>query len=142
MVELIPSIVFAGFCFVAGIFFSKREASRLALEAVEAIRGGIGAELGLLQVQLADEVRKSGEYFAKIQEIEQERNGWRDLYNDQASGHDNAQALMLSEISRLSQLYQRKVGEAPRLDPLIDTVREDWEGKHGKPARAQKPGQA
>lgn len=80
--------------------------------------------------------RKASEYFTKIEEVIQERETWRNLYNDQAGGHQNAQALMLQTISNLVHLYKKETGKTPRIDPLIEVVCGDWTQKHGPEIRS------
>lgn len=79
--------------------------------------------------------RKAAEYLAKIEEVIAERETWRALYNDQAGGHENAQALMLEAITKLLHVYKRDTGKSPQLDPLIELVRGEWVSVHGKEAR-------
>lgn len=79
--------------------------------------------------------RKASEYLAKIEEVIAERETWRALYNDQAGGHENAQALMLEAITKLLHVYKRDTGKSPQLDPLIELVRGEWVSVHGKEAR-------
>jgi hypothetical protein len=96
-----------------------------------------GLEKNLPEV-LADyeRVKKAHlEIHARIEGILKERDGWRELYNDQAAGHDNAQALMMNTISNLAKSYQAATGKTPKLDPLIEVVRTDFVGKHGPAPR-------
>lgn len=79
--------------------------------------------------------RKADEYLAKIEEVIAERETWRALYNDQAGGHDNAQALMLDAINKLLHVYRRDTGKSPQLDPMIELVRGEWVSVHGDEAR-------
>lgn len=79
---------------------------------------------------------KSDSYFKKIDEVIQEREVWRELYNDQAAGHENAQALMMATITHLLQVYRRDTGKmAPNIDPMILQVQTDWLGAHGTEVR-------
>lgn len=118
---------------VFGVFFGKGKKA-VDLSALKSL----GQDLPTLLQSHEAATRKASEYLAKIEEVIMERNTWRDLYNDQAAGHDNAQALMMRTISSLCQAYRKETGKDFRLDPILDLVREDWAGKHS-PARADKP---
>jgi len=86
-------------------------------------------------IHLENAQRKTNAYFLKIDEVLKERDSWRDLYNDQSAGHENAQALMMSTIAGLSQAYTRETGKVPQIDPLILQVQADWQGAHGASVR-------
>lgn len=127
---------FAVFCgWGIGTFRERR-----ARSAEQEILAQVGRDLPTLLLDYEAEQRKAREYLAKIEEVIGERETWRTLYNDQASGHDNAQALMLQTISALARQYEKKTGERPRIDPIIERVREDWSLQHG-PATREKLGQ-
>lgn len=90
----------------------------------------------ILKVQILlqswqDEKKKAEEYFQKIEGVLKERDQWRELYNDQAAGHHNAQVRMLQTIASLVRQYRAKVGSDPQVDPLIGGVLEDWQLVHG-----------
>lgn len=87
------------------------------------------------KARLLEYKRKADEYLAKIEEVITERETWRALYNDQAGGHDNAQALMLDAINKLLHVYRRDTGKSPQLDPMIELVRGEWVSVHGDEAR-------
>lgn len=80
--------------------------------------------------------RKASEYFEKIEDVIRERETWRNLYNDQAGGHHNAQALMLQTIANLIYLHKKETGKTPKIDPLIEVVCGDWTQKHGPEVRS------
>ena len=82
--------------------------------------------------------RKSDEYFQKIEEVIRERELWRSWYNNQASGHDNAQALMMDQIHNLHFAYKRDTGKEFKLDPVIKRVRDQWGAEHGEEGRTEK----
>lgn len=137
-----------GVCFV-GLFMRDGEAKRLRKNLrelrEESIRLSDVAEdaaqvLDEMRLELLKERKRSGEYLDKIEEVLKERDGWRDLYNDQASGHDNAQQLMIRQIEYAAQVYLRDTGKHLRLDPLVETVRQDWCGSHGEEARHGRAG--
>lgn len=109
----------------------KRNYDQKALEA-------IGEDLPTLILDYEETKRKADEYFAKIEEVIAEREQWRDLYNDQAGGHDNAQGLMLRTITALVHQIKREGGKTPRIDPLIETARGEWVSEHGPEARKER----
>jgi hypothetical protein len=79
--------------------------------------------------------RRADEYFAKIEEVLKERDMWRALYNSQASGHQNAQNLMMQQITTLVNMYKKETKKVPRLPPILDAVYQDWNAEHGTEAR-------
>lgn len=126
---LIPPIFTALLGYFAGK--GRRAADTAALQEM-------GSDLPLLIRDYQTAKRRADEYLAKIEEVIMERETWRSLYNDQAGGHDNAQALMLETITRLVHLYQQATGKHPKLDPLIETVRGEWVSTHGQEAREKR----
>ncbi len=80
--------------------------------------------------QVVAERRRADRFFDHIQSALDERDGWRDLYLQQAGGHDNAQALMMSQLD----LFVRQHGM--KLPPIIERVRQDFVSQHGPDARA------
>ncbi len=67
------------------------------LAELKAIRD-LGRDLPTLILDHEKVSRQKDEYLATIEEVIKEREQWRELYNDQAAGHDNAQALMLQTL--------------------------------------------
>lgn len=119
----------------AGGYFTGRGRRVADVKALE----NLGKDLPTLILDHQRAVRRAGEYLEKVEEVIKEREQWRELYNDQAAGHDNAQALMLQTISALVQRYSKDTGKPPpRLDPLIEKVREDWTGQHGPAVREER----
>jgi hypothetical protein len=118
---------------VSRTFLTGKQAASFG-EAIQ----DLNQDLPHILKDLEDTHRKAAEYFLKIEEVLKERDGWRDLYNDQASGHDNAQALMLSTISQLARMYEKETGKRPNIHPMIECVREDWQMSHGPTARAKR----
>lgn len=117
---------------VIGFFLGKKRAN--AIEST--VRTDLESNLPQVLADYEKYKQRSEEYFAKIEEVLSERDSWRELYNDQAAGHDNAQALMMSTIQNLVRSFQAATGKTPKIDPLIEAVRTDFVGKHGAPARA------
>ena len=87
---------------------------------------------------LSEEKRKSGEYFGKIDETLNECEIWRSLYHRQAVGHDNAQGLMMKQIEALVFAYRKETGKMPKLQPIIEKVRVEWNEEHGAEARKER----
>jgi hypothetical protein len=98
----------------------------------------LGRDIPTLIFEHEKATRRAREYLAKIEEVIAERETWRKLYNDQAGGHENAQALMMQTINALVSAYQNKTGERPKLDPLIEMVRGEWVKDHGPSVRAER----
>lgn len=125
-------ILFAASALCAGIGFlfghGRRIAELLDLET-------LNKDLPTLILDHERVTRKAGEYLEKIEEVIMERETWRKLYNDQAAGHENAQALMMQTINKLVLTYQRETGKQIRLDPMIELVRGEWVGVHGPDVR-------
>jgi hypothetical protein len=120
------TLVWGVICFLFG------KGRRVAdLEALDRL----GHDLPTLILDYQTVQRKASEYLEKIEEVIAEREVWRELYNDQAGGHDNAQALMLQTITSLVHLHKKETGKTPKIDPLIETVRDDWTTKHGPEVR-------
>ena len=86
---------------------------------------------------ITSESRRATELSGAIYGILQERDGWRRLYFEQAQGHDNAQAMMMDEITRLHLALQR-AGHTLQLNPVISAVRGEWVQGHGQEARQAK----
>lgn len=115
-------------------FFLGRRGKRIEAS----VRTGLEQNLPELLRDYERQKRRATEYFDKIEEVLTERDSWRKLYNEQASGHDNAQALMMNTIHNLAKSYQAATGKTPRLDPLIEAVRQDFVGNHGEGAREER----
>ncbi len=130
-IPLFAFVIAIGPFFALGLFLGKGK--RLSdLKALDQIGRDLPTFIGEYQAMK----RRADEYLSKIEEVIMERETWRKLYNDQAGGHDNAQALMLQAITGLVHLYQKETGKTPRLDPLIEMVRGEWVNVHGPEARA------
>lgn len=131
-------------------WFISRRRDPAFTTAVAALDGEVGRAVEMMQDLLSERgrileekasvERKAKEYLAKIEEVIAERETWRELYNDQAGGHENAQALMMRTITGLARAYHLETGKTFQLDPLISMVSEDWYGKHGKKARNERAG--
>ena len=128
------AVLVAAFLFGALGFFWGRGRRQAELRAVEAL----GKDIPTLILDHERLARRAGEYLGKIDEVIGERETWRRLYNDQAAGHENAQALMMQTINSLVFRYQKKTGERPQLDPIIEMVRGEWTGAHGAEVRASR----
>lgn len=115
---------------IVGVFIGRGR----RLVSQEAL-ANLGRDIPSLLQDYEDAKRRASEYLSKIEEVIVEREVWRELYNDQASGHDNAQALMMQTINALVVGYRKKTGETPKIDPIIETVRGEWVGKHGPEIR-------
>ena len=79
--------------------------------------------------------RRADEYLVKIDEVIAERDTWRDLYNDQAGGHENAQIMMLSALTAVTRAYNQETGKVFKLDPILELVSQNWMLEHGQQAR-------
>jgi hypothetical protein len=122
----------AAFLSASGIsFFLGRRGRQIESTTRESLE----QNLPQLLVEYEYQKRRAEELFATIEGILKERDRWRELYNDQASGHDNAQALMMDTIHNLVRAYQTATGKYPRLDPIIETVRSEYVRSHGAAAR-------
>lgn len=130
MIEVVLYLLGFAVC-CASYVFGRRYQSKGDRIAVDQM----AKDLPALLLDYENVRRKAKEYFEKIEETLQERETWRQLYMDQAAGHDNAQALMLQTISSVVQIYERETGKKMRIDPMIDRVREDWKLKHGPDIR-------
>jgi hypothetical protein len=143
-------VMVVGLLTIGSAFFywrSARIAAAAEARADEAKQGyaaltqGADVELGLLrgQVEAArierDEAkRRSDEYFRMIEVANSERDGWRQLYMEQASAHSNAQQLMMTQINTLAFVYERDTKKKPQIAPIIQTVRDDFQQNHGAEA--------
>lgn len=88
-----------------------------------------------LEDVLAKAERRAEEYFTTIEEVLKERDTWKTLYEDQARGHQNAQNLMMRQITTLVNMYQRETKKPVRLPPILDAVFTEWNANHGEEAR-------
>lgn len=124
--------------FAALLVELQQEKEKVALELQERLAAEESEKFSALLAELQQEKKKVAEYFATIEGVIKERENWRNLYNDQAAGHENAAALMLQTISNLSQLYHKKTGYLPQMDPMITQVLADWQLLHGSEARKKR----
>jgi ABC-type transporter Mla subunit MlaD len=86
--------------------------------------------------QLRDEAdRKCARYLDKIQEFERQRTTWQKLYYDQATGHGNAQEMMMNTIETLARQLQ-SLGQRPKIPSVLHAVRSEYLTTHEMPARA------
>lgn len=113
---------------------SYREAVREQQDAIELY----GQIRELQDKRNADTERRAAEYFAKIEEVIKEREVWREWYNDQSIGHDNAQQLMMRTIDRLGAQITRLTGQPPRIEPVLHFVSEGFQAAHGEQARRER----
>lgn len=99
-------------------------------------------QLGDMQVELErarevaqDERAKRERYFVKITDFETLSLKWQRLYYDQATGHGNAQQMMMDCIEALARQVQ-SLGGKPRIPAAIQVVRSEFMEGHETPALA------
>jgi len=119
----------------AAAFFAGRKSQKSDNE--EAVIS-LGEKIPQVLEDLSTWQRKAGEYLEKINEVIEERENWRQLYFDQAAGHDNAQALMLETISSVCFAYRKETGKDFKVDPIIKTAHGEWQKTHGAEAREER----
>lgn len=108
-------------------------------EREEALRG-LDQQLTEVKRRAEDAERKAAEYFEKIEGIVAEANKAREGHINASVEHGHAQAMMLRERERLviqyrglQALFKQRTGEAapePQLNPLIETVADDFRNHH------------
>lgn len=77
--------------------------------------------------------RREEELRGVIRGICGERDEWRRLYYDQATGHDNAQIWLERDLNRLGQLFQAVTGQpAPSPLPATKEARKAFLAAHGE----------
>lgn len=77
--------------------------------------------------------RREEELRGVIRGICGERDEWRRLYYDQATGHDNAQIWLERDLTRLAQLFQAVTGQpAPSPLPATTAARAAFVEAHGE----------
>lgn len=85
--------------------------------------------------------RQRDGYRGIITSVQAERDTWMNLYYSQATGHDNAQRWMMREAQGLAQQITA-LGGKPKVDPIVQQVRAEFEGEHGVHIAAHKSGEA
>jgi len=73
--------------------------------------------------ELVEARGKVDRYFRSISTIERERNEWLAAYEKAVSGHSNAQAMMIDELSRLGRRMSRAVTALEAMQEPPDEVK-------------------
>lgn len=89
-----------------GLLIGRRQRQQQVVELTTELHQQ--AQVTIRMSRLASEERKSkNDTVEAIAIIEKERDKWKDMYFKASIGHGNAQAMLMRELGRLSNLCQR-----------------------------------
>jgi len=90
-------------------------------------------DLKIVELEAALEIvkRQRTSYRELIEEVQHERDRWRELYYSQGTGHDNAQRWMMREIESLGQQLTA-ADLKPTISHTLNSVRDAFVGEHGQ----------
>lgn len=75
---------------------------------------------------------KATSYRMFIEGVQQERDGWKGLYFETASGHDVAQMMMMRENDDIARAYTAATGKPPPRNKTVQEFREHFGAKHAE----------
>jgi uncharacterized membrane-anchored protein YhcB (DUF1043 family) len=84
-----------------------------------------------IQRQLEEQRAKCARYFDNIDSACKERDGWRDLYQQNASEHSAAQSYLLRTLERIVMRYHKDTGgKRIELDPGLRLIVAEFSERH------------
>lgn len=138
VIAAVVVVLWVAVILVAYRFGSRRSFVKVETAAAGEVRTAVDDLAASIKDVFDDAERKRAELVKAIERMEAQRNEWRELYQQHAIEHGNAQAMLFNEVQRVTALASR-AGVNIAIDPTVRRVVCDYFEAHVEPSRAARP---